>query len=86
MKSEKATAGSRTTNVAERDILASIARGNESRNFWVSLLSKGKWVADGDLKVMDTPVTDRAFETFLSSPHIGAKFRPHGPSGREVAH
>jgi hypothetical protein len=30
----------------------------------VTTVEVGKWVADGELKVMDTSVTDRAFETF----------------------
>jgi hypothetical protein len=30
----------------------------------VTTVEVGKWVADGELKVMDTSVTDRAFEAF----------------------
>jgi len=38
--------------------------GRVAKLFGVTTVEVGKWVADGDLKVMDTSVTDRAFETF----------------------
>jgi hypothetical protein len=38
--------------------------GRIAKLLGVSTIEVGKWVADGDLKVMDTSVTDRAFETF----------------------
>ncbi|HKV82225.1 MAG TPA: hypothetical protein VJP02_29020 [Candidatus Sulfotelmatobacter sp.] len=38
--------------------------GRIAKLLGVTTVEVGKWVADGDLKVMDTSVTDRAFETF----------------------
>jgi hypothetical protein len=38
--------------------------GRIAKLLGVATAEVGKWVADGDLKVMDTSVTDRAFETF----------------------
>jgi hypothetical protein len=38
--------------------------GRVAKLFRVTTVEVGKWVADGELKVMDTSVTDRAFETF----------------------
>jgi hypothetical protein len=38
--------------------------GRVARLLGVSTVEVGKWVADGGLKVIDTSVTDRAFETF----------------------
>jgi len=38
--------------------------GQVAKLLSVSTVEVGKWVADGELKVMDTSVTDRAFETF----------------------
>jgi hypothetical protein len=38
--------------------------GRVARLLRVTTVEVGKWVADGELKVMDTSVTDRAFETF----------------------
>jgi hypothetical protein len=38
--------------------------GRVAKLLRVTTVKVGKWVADGELKVMDTSVTDRAFETF----------------------
>jgi hypothetical protein len=38
--------------------------GRVAKLLGVTTIEVGKWVADGELKVMDTSVTDRAFETF----------------------
>ena len=38
--------------------------GRVAKLLRVTTVEVGKWVADGELKVMDTSVTDRAFETF----------------------
>jgi hypothetical protein len=38
--------------------------GRVAKLLRVATVEVGKWVADGELKVMDTSVTDRAFETF----------------------
>ena len=38
--------------------------GRVAKLLGVTAVEVGKWVADGELKVMDTSVTDRAFETF----------------------
>jgi hypothetical protein len=38
--------------------------GRAARLLRVTTVEVGKWVADGELKVMDTSVTDRAFEAF----------------------
>ena len=38
--------------------------GRVAKLLGVSTVEVGKWVADGELKVMDTSVTDRAFEAF----------------------
>jgi hypothetical protein len=38
--------------------------GQVAKFLGVTTVEVGKWVADGELKVMDTSVTDRAFETF----------------------
>ena len=38
--------------------------GRIAKLLGVTTVEVGKWVADGELKVMDTSVTDRAFETF----------------------
>ena len=38
--------------------------GRVAKLLGVTTVEVGKWVADGELKVMDTSVTDRAFETF----------------------
>jgi hypothetical protein len=38
--------------------------GRVAKLLRVTAVEVGKWVADGELKVMDTSVTDRAFETF----------------------
>ena len=38
--------------------------GRIAKLLGVTTVEVGKWVADGDLKVMDTSVTDRAFEAF----------------------
>lgn len=59
--------------------------GRVAKLLGVTTVEVAKWVADGQLKVMDTSVTDRAFETFCLQ-HSGIKFRPYGPSRREVAH
>ena len=38
--------------------------GRIAKLLGVTTVEVGKWVADGELKVMDTSVTDRAFEAF----------------------
>jgi hypothetical protein len=38
--------------------------GRAAKLLRVTTVEVGKWVADGELKVMDTSVTDRAFEAF----------------------
>jgi hypothetical protein len=38
--------------------------GRVAKLLRVTTVEVGKWVADGELKVMDTSVTDRSFETF----------------------
>jgi hypothetical protein len=38
--------------------------GRVAKLLGVTTVEVAKWVADGELKVMDTSVTDRAFETF----------------------
>jgi hypothetical protein len=38
--------------------------GRVAKLLRVTTVEVGKWVADGELKVMDTSVTDRAFEAF----------------------
>ena len=38
--------------------------GRVAKLLGVTTIEVGKWVADGELKVMDTSVTDRAFEAF----------------------
>ena len=38
--------------------------GRVAKLLGVTTVEVGKWVADGELKVMDTSVTDRAFEAF----------------------
>ncbi len=38
--------------------------GRVAKLLGVTAVEVRKWVADGELKVMDTSVTDRAFETF----------------------
>jgi hypothetical protein len=38
--------------------------GRVAKLLGVTAVEVGKWIADGELKVMDTSVTDRAFETF----------------------
>jgi len=38
--------------------------GRVAKLLGVSAVEVGKWVADGELKVIDTSVTDRAFEAF----------------------
>jgi hypothetical protein len=38
--------------------------GRAAKLLGVTTVEVGKWVAEGELKVMDTSVTDRAFETF----------------------
>lgn len=38
--------------------------GRVARLLGISTIEVGKWVADGKLKVMDTSVTNRAFEAF----------------------
>src|SRR6202051_597732 len=38
--------------------------GRVAKLLGVPIIKVAKWVADGELKVMDTSVTDRAFETF----------------------
>jgi hypothetical protein len=38
--------------------------GRIAKLLGVTTVEVGKWVADGELKVMDTSVTDRAFESF----------------------
>jgi len=38
--------------------------GRVAKLFGVTAVEVGKWIADGELKVMDTSVTDRAFEAF----------------------
>jgi hypothetical protein len=38
--------------------------GRIAKLLGVTTAEVGKWVADGDLRVIDTSVTDRAFETF----------------------
>jgi hypothetical protein len=38
--------------------------GRVAKLLGVTIIKVAKWVADGELKVMDTSVTDRAFETF----------------------
>jgi hypothetical protein len=38
--------------------------GRVAKRLRVTTVEVGKWVADGELKVVDTSVTDRAFETF----------------------
>jgi hypothetical protein len=38
--------------------------GRTAKLLGVTAIDVGKWVADGELEVMDTSVTDRAFETF----------------------
>jgi hypothetical protein len=55
----------------EQEIAAGVCNKNEgyswgrvAKLFRVSTVEVGKWVAEGELKVMDTSVTDRAFEAF----------------------
>jgi hypothetical protein len=38
--------------------------GRTAKLLGITTIEVGKWVADGELKVMDTSVTDRAFERF----------------------
>jgi hypothetical protein len=38
--------------------------GQAAKLLSVTTVELGKWVADGELRVMDTSVTDRAFEAF----------------------
>lgn len=38
--------------------------GRVAKLLRVTTVEVGKWIADGELKVMDTSVTDRAFEAF----------------------
>jgi len=55
----------------EEETIAGVCNKNEGYSWGrvakllrVTTAEVGKWVADGELKVMDTSVTDRAFETF----------------------
>jgi|GEM_PF-1122472 len=55
----------------EEEIAAGVSNKNEGQSWGrvakllgVTTVEVGKWVADGELKVMDTSVTDRAFESF----------------------
>ena len=55
----------------EKETAAGVCNKNEGHSWGrvakllgVTAVEVGKWVADGELKVMDTSVTDRAFETF----------------------
>jgi hypothetical protein len=38
--------------------------GRVAKFFGVTAVEVGKWIADGELKIMDPSVTDRAFEAF----------------------
>jgi hypothetical protein len=55
----------------EEETAAGVSNKNEGQSWGrvakllgVTTVEVGKWVADGELKVMDTSVTDRAFEVF----------------------
>ena len=52
------------TDVAACNKYEAYSWGRVAKLLRVTTVEVGKWVADGELKVMDTSVTDRAFEAF----------------------
>jgi hypothetical protein len=52
------------TDAAVCDESKGYSWGRVAKFLGVTAVEVGKWIADGELKVMDTSVTDRAFEAF----------------------
>ena len=52
------------TNAALHDKSEGYSWGQAAKLLGVTTVELGKWVADGELKLMDTSVTDRSFEAF----------------------
>jgi hypothetical protein len=52
------------TNAAMHDKSEGYSCGQAAKLLGVTTVELGKWIADGELKLMDTSVTDRSFEAF----------------------
>src|SRR5581483_7263624 len=68
------------TDAAMYDKSEGYSWGQVAKLLGVSIVEVGKWVADGDLKLMDTSVTDRAFERFCRQHTSELNFRLMDPA------